>query len=127
MPYSLHNRNSREDFRGGRNILASVHLQFIEAGATLDAEAFGAGYFGVGTLVAQNTATGKYEPVADRLDLDGFVNPGIANVDFDCDGVNDIILGELIVRGSVYEQKLADEVPAFFKEANPLIRYVNEL
>lgn len=127
MAYSLSNRKEREDFRGGRNILASEHLQYIEAGATLDAAVFGAGYIELGTLIAQNLTTGKYEPVAEAADLAGFTNFGIMNVDAECDGENDLIEGEVIVRGSVYEQKLPTDVPDAFKEANPMIRYVNEL
>lgn len=127
MAYSLSNKTEREDFRGGRNILASEHLQYIEGGATLDAAVFGAGYIELGTLIAQNTGTGKYEPVAEAEDLAGFTNFGIMNVDAECDGENDLIEGEVIVRGSVYEQKLPTDVPDAFKAANPLIRYVNEL
>ena len=118
---------SETEFRGGKNILASEHLQFIEAAATLDAEAFGAGYHDVGKLVARNTSTGLYEPVADAEALDGFDNFGILNVDWECDGENNVVAGEVIVRGSVYEEKLADEVSDAFKAANPLIRYVNHI
>lgn len=118
---------SETEFRGGKNILASEHLQFIEAAATLDAEAFGAGYHDVGKLVARNTSTGLYEPVADAEALDGFDNFGILNVDWECDGENNVVAGEVIVRGSVYEEKLADEVSDEFKAANPLIRYVNHI
>ena len=118
---------SETEFRGGKNILASEHLQFIEAAATLDAGAFGAGYHDVGKLVARNTSTGLYEPVADAEALDGFDNFGILNVDWECDGENNVVAGEVIVRGSVYEEKLADEVSDEFKAANPLIRYVNHI
>ena len=118
---------SETEFRGGKNILASEHLQFIEAAATLDAGAFGAGYHDVGKLVARNTSTGLYEPVADAEALDGFDNFGILNVDWECDGENNVVAGEVIVRGSVYEEKLADEVSDAFKAANPLIRYVNHI
>lgn len=127
MAYSLHNRSEREDFRGGRNILASEHLQYIEAGATLDASVFGAGYIPLGTLIAQNLTSGKYEPVAESLDLTGYANPSVLNVDADCDGTNDLIVGEVIIRGSVYEAKLPTAVPAFFKTATPMIRFVNEI
>ena len=118
---------SETEFRGGKNILASEHLQFIEAAATLDAGAFGAGYHDVGKLVARNTSTGLYEPVADAEALDGFDNFGILNVDWECDGENNVVAGEVIVRGSVYEEKLADEVSDAFKAANPLIRYVTHI
>jgi len=118
---------SETGFRGGKNILASEHLQLIEAGGTLDATAFGAGYHDVGKLVARNTTTGKFEPVAGVTELEGFDNFGILNVDYECDGENDVIAGEIIVRGSVYEAKLADTVSEEFKAANPLIRYVTHI
>lgn len=118
---------SETAFRGGKNILASEHLQFIEGGATLDATKFPVGYNDVGKLVARNTTTGKFEPVAEVEDLTGYDNFGILNVDFENDGETDLIAGEVIVRGSVYEAKLADAVPDAFKEANPLIRYVNHI
>lgn len=38
MAYTL--QTGRTDFTGGKNILASEHLQFVEAGATLDAVSF---------------------------------------------------------------------------------------
>lgn len=115
------------DFRGGKNILASEHLQFIEAGATLDATKFATGYHDVGKLIARNKSTGKYEPVVDAVDLSLFDNYGILNVDFENDGVHDLVAGEVIVRGSVYEAKLADAVSDEFKAANPLIRYVTHI
>lgn len=118
---------SETEFRGGKNILASEHLQFIEGGATLDATKFPVGYNDVGKLVARNTATGKFEPVAEVEDLTGYDNFGILNVDFENDGKTDLIAGEVIVRGSVYEAKLADAVPDAFKAANPLIRYVKHI
>lgn len=118
---------SETEFRGGKNILASEHLQFIEGGATLDATKFPVGYNDVGKLVARNTTTGKFEAVAEVEDLTGYDNFGILNVDFENDGETDLIAGEVIVRGSVYEAKLADVVPDAFKEANPLIRYVNHI
>lgn len=118
---------SETEFRGGKNILASEHLQFIEGGATLDATKFPVGYNDVGKLVARNTTTGKFEAVAEVEDLTGYDNFGILNVDFENDGETDLIAGEVIVRGSVYEAKLADAVPDAFKAANPLIRYVNHI
>jgi hypothetical protein len=118
---------SETEFRGGKNILASEHLQFIEGGATLDATKFPVGYNDVGKLVARNTTTGKFEAVAEVEDLTGYDNFGILNVDFENDGETDLIAGEVIVRGSVYEAKLADAVPDAFKAANPLIRYVTHI
>jgi len=128
-------KTSETEFSGGKNILASEHLQFIEAGGTLDAKVFGAGYHDVGKLIARNTSTGKFEPVADvtgddeegTTGLEDYDNFGILNVDYQCDGENDVIAGEIIVRGSVYEKKLADEVSDAFKAANPMIRYVTHV
>ena len=118
---------SNEEFSGGKNILASEHLQMIEGGATLDATKFATGYHDVGKLVARNTTSGKFEPVADATDLATYDNFGILNVDFYNDGENDMVAGEVIVRGSVYEQKLADTVSDAFRDANPMIRYVNHV
>ena len=110
------------EFRGGKNILASEHLQYLENGATLDASAFGAGYVEVGTPIARNTTSGKFEPFSA---VEGYDNFSILNIDVDMDGEQDQIAGEVIVRGSVYEQKLPEEVTAEFKAANPMIRYVS--
>lgn len=119
---------TQTEFVGGKNILASEHLQFIEAAGTLDATAFATGVVPIGQLVARDLATGKYVPFEDGVTTttthDNF---SITNVDFENDGVNDMIIGELIVRGSVYEAKLAVEVPVAFKEANPQIRYVSHV
>lgn len=127
MAYSLHNRNEREDFRGGRNILASEHLQYIEGGATLDAAAFGAGYIELGTLIARRVTTGKFEDVSALTDLTGFDNFAVLNIDADCDGVNDLIAGEVIIRGSVYQAKLPVAPNSAFRAATPMIRYVTEI
>lgn len=110
------------EFRGGKNILASEHLQYLENGATLDATAFGAGYVEVGTPIARNTTSGKFEPFSA---VEGYDNFSILNIDVDMDGEQDQIAGEVIVRGSVYEQKLPEAVTAEFKAANPMIRYVS--
>lgn len=115
---------SETGFNGGKNILASEHLEFVKGGATLDATEFATGYHDVGKLIARNTTSGKYEPFSVVAGFDSF---SILNVDFTNDGVNDLIAGEVIVRGSVYEAKLADTVPAEFKEATPLIQYINHI
>lgn len=107
-------------FKGGKNIIASEHLELIKGGATLDATKFATGYHEVGKLIARNTTSGKYEPFSAVAGFDNFY---ILNVDFTNDGVNDAIAGEVIVRGTVYELKLADAVPSEFKAANPLIQY----
>jgi hypothetical protein len=129
MAYTLN--TSQTDFRGGKNILASEHMQWLEAGATLDAEAFGEGYIEVGTAIARNTQTGKFEPYADGEEggaPEGFDEFALLNIDLNCDGENDIIVGEVLIRASVYDAKLPDNVTEQFKElTRPLIRYVREI
>lgn len=120
MPYSL--QTGRTEFKGGKNILASTHLQFKEVGGTMDATAFPVGHVDVGLVIGKNATSGKFEPYTDAGE---YVDYAILNVDFVNDGVNDTIVGELIVRGSVYEAKLVG-VTAAFKEATPMIRYVTE-
>lgn len=112
------------DFVGGKNILASEHLQFIEAGATLDAEAIGAKVLEIGTLIGRDEATGKFVEYDEEA---GLTNLGILNHSVEIDGVHDVVVGEVIVRGSVYEAKLPVEVPESFKTGNPLIRYVSHV
>lgn len=95
----------RTDFNSGKNILASEHFQYIEAGATLDAAAFGNVKVELGTLLARNKTTGKYVKfaAADEADYDDY---GILDVDVTITGGEDEIVGSVIVRGSVYEAKL---------------------
>lgn len=129
MPYTLNNGNRREEFVSGRNILASEHLEYVKGGATLDAASFGAGYIPVGTLIARNRSTGLYEafdPEATELP-EGYDNFSVMNVDVESNGEDDIVIGELIVRGSVYLGKLPTEVPAVFRAATPMIQYVEYL
>lgn len=111
-------------FVGGNNILASEHLQYIEGGATLDATAFSVGYNEVGQIIARNTTSGKFEPFSA---VEGFDNFAVLDEDFHNDGESDLIAGQVIVRGSVYEEKLPQVVPAEFKVANPQIRYVKHI
>src|SRR5690625_1737208 len=113
---------SKTELQGGKNILASEHLQFVEAGATLDHTKFPTGFNEVGALVARNESTGKFEPFSV---VEGFDDFGILNEDFHNDYGQDLITGEVIVSGSVYEDKLTQEVPAEFKADNPLIIYVS--
>lgn len=124
MPYSLN--YGRTPFKGGKNILASTHLQFREVGGTLDATKFPVGLVDVGTCIARNKSTGKYEPYEEETPgtfPSTYDDPVILNVDFENDGTNDTIVGELIVRGSVYGAKLIGVTDAF-KAATPMIRYV---
>ena len=114
----------KTDFLGGKNILASEHRQNIEGGATLDHTKFPTGFNEVGALIARNVTTGKFEPFSV---VEGYDTFSILNEDFNNDYGQDLIAGEVIVRGSVYEDKLPQEVPAEFKEANPMIRFVTHI
>ncbi|MBO0602707.1 hypothetical protein I2483_13650 [Sporosarcina sp. E16_3] len=116
-------------FKGGKNILASEHLEFIKGGATLDATKFAKKYHEAGLLVARNKTGGKFEDVGAlaKVALDAYDNFGILNVDFDNDGTNDVIAGEVIVRGSVYTAKLAAVPNADFKAVTPLIQYISHI
>lgn len=125
MAYTLN--SSRTDFRGGKNILASEHVQYVHGGATLDGTKFPAGLIEVGTLIARNTSTGKYEPVADAADLAGFDNFYILNEDHDHDGTSDAVTGAVIIEGSVYQAKLPEQPSEAFKAANPNIHYVTHI
>src|SRR5699024_8675718 len=103
---------------------------------TLDAVAFGKGFHEVGKLIARNTSTGKFEPVADVEGSDGgedgepttgledYDNFGILNVDYDCDGENDVIAGEVIFRVSIYEEKPDYQECEDLKAQKPTMRYV---
>lgn len=117
----------KTDFVGGKNILASEHLQYIEGGATLDYTKFPTGYNEVGLLIARNVATGKFEPFVTGEEAPEFDNHAVLNEDFNNDYEQDLIVGEVIVRGSVYEDKLPQAVPDEFKEANPMIRFVTHI
>lgn len=120
-------RFTKTDFRGGKNILASEHLQYVEGGATLDHTKFDTGYNELGQLIARNTDTGKYEPFTTGEDSPDYDNHAVLNIDFVNNADQDLIAGEVIVRGSVYEAKLPQNVPTSFKEANKSIRYVNHV
>lgn len=123
MPYT--GKIVTTEFKSGINILASEHFQFIEGGATLDAAKFGAVYIPVGTPIARNVATGFFEPYAEGV---GHDEPALLNIDVNSDGVSNIVVGEVIIRGSVYDAKLPDTVTEAFKTAtSPQIRYVKHI
>ena len=124
MPYSM--KGSQSPFKGGKNILASSHVQFKEVGGTMDATAFPTGVVDVGTCIAKNDTTGKYEPYSETTAGTfeaGYSDPVILNVDFTNDGTHDTVVGELIIRGSVYEPKLVGVTDAF-KAKLPMVRFV---
>ena len=120
MPIQL--KNDTPTFLNGKNILASSHVQFKEVGGTMDATKFSVGKVEAGTVLARVTSTGKYVPfkVGEITTYDDYA---ILNVDFMNDGKTDTIVGELIVRGSVYKAKLVG-VTAEFIAKTPMIRYV---
>jgi len=119
-------RFSKTDFQGGKNILASEHLEYVKGGATLDHTEFDTGYNEVGLLAMRDKSSGKFVPFdAETYDIGTHDTPSIINVDFHNDHGQDLIAGEVIVRGTVYEAKLPQEVPTEFKQAAPLIQYAN--
>jgi hypothetical protein len=129
MPYTP--KSSTTEYRGGVQILASEHFQFIEGAATLDAAAIGQKYLPVGTAIARNLTTGKFEEYADGGTAEaptlpeGYDEFSLLNIDVEVDGQNDVIVGEVLIRGSVYDAKLPASATATFKEATkPQIRYI---
>lgn len=117
-------RFTKTDFVGGKNILASEHLEYVKGGATLDATKFPKGHNEIGALIARNTKTGKFEPFEAEADQD---TVSVLNIDFDNDGEQDLIAGEVIVRGSVYEAKLPEEPSSEFKAAAPMIQFITHI
>lgn len=119
MAYNL--KTTQTSFKGGKNILASEHVQFIEAGATIKG---GQGLIECGQAVARETATGKFVKFADA-NVANYDEFGILNVDVDAT-THDAIVGELIVRGSVYDAKLIGAT-SVFKGKVPMIRFVKHI
>ena len=128
MPYTL--KTTQSEFRGGKNILASEHFQFIEGGATLDAAAIGARTLPVGTPIMRSTTTGKFVEYADASGAvpAGYDELSILNIDVVVDGTNDVIVGEVLVKASVYDAKLPATVTAAFRAATDYkFRYVRHI
>lgn len=128
MAFNL--QTGRDNFKGGKSILASEHLQYLEAGATLDAAVFGVTKIEVGTLIVRNTTSGKFEPYTETTAgtfEPGYDEPAVLNIDVECDGTNDEIVGEVLIRCSVYEAKLPAAPTDAFKSKNDNIRYVNQI
>lgn len=128
MAYTL--RPVRNEFKSGKNILASEHVQFIEVGATLDATKFPEGVIPIGTLIVRNTTTGKFEPYVETTPGEfpaGYDEPAVLNIDVQNNGTDDIIVGEVIIRGSVYEGKLPQAPTDAFRAKTPMIRFIKEI
>lgn len=119
-------KTERTEFKGGVNILASVHVQYIEGGATLDPTKFAVGYNGIGKAIGRNKTTNLWEDLKDAADLTAFDDFGILDYDFVNDGENTLVAGQVIVRGSVYEQKLVDKVSDEVKAKLPMVRFIND-
>lgn len=130
MPYEVPSNQPQTAYKGGKTILASRHLQYTEEGGTLDAAAIGNRYVELGEPFVRDNTSGRYVPFVAATHVTtgvlnaGFSDPVICNVDFNCNGVNHVIVGELIIRGSVYDKKLPAKVTAAFKAITPNIRYV---
>lgn len=127
MPYSLNQTTTA--FTGGKNILASVHFQFIEGGATLDATVIGNKTLPVGTAIMRSTTTGKFVEYADNAGAvpAGYDELSILNIDVVVNG-KDVIVGEVLVKGSVYDGKLPANVTTAFKTATKeKFRYVKHI
>ena len=119
MPYNL--QITQTPFVQGKNILASEHVQFIEGGATIKA---GEGLLDCGQAIARETATGKWVKFNDE-DVANYDDFGILNVNVDATA-HDTVVGEVIIRGSVYDAKVIGATDAF-KEKVPNIRFVKHV
>lgn len=107
---------------GGKNILASSLFQYVHGGATFDGSKFKKGLVEVGTLIARNDKTGKYEPFTVA---EGFSNFYVLNEDHIHDGKTDFVTGAVIIAGSVYVGKLPEGAEALLKTFAPLNQKIN--
>lgn len=131
MPWEVPYDQDQTEFKGGLQIRSSIHFRYTEEGGTLDAAAIGARYCPVGLPFVRNDTTGRYDPFVAATHTNattgvlnaGFSDPVICDVDFDCDGVHNIVVGALLSHASVYAAKLPPEVTAAFKAITPNIRY----
>lgn len=112
-------------WKSGKNILASEHVKFIEGGATLLGTT--AGTLVVGTAIARVSASGKWVKFVDA-NVATYDDFGILNIDVVLNGTDDVVVGEVIVVGSVYDAKLdATTATATFKGKVPMIRFVKHI
>jgi hypothetical protein len=119
MAYNL--KTSQTAFKGGKNILASEHFQFAEAGVTVKG---GEGALECGQAIARVAADGKWVKFVDA-NVATYDDFGILNVDVDAT-TYDAIVGEVLVHGSVYDAKLVGAT-ATFKGKVPTIRFVKHV
>jgi hypothetical protein len=122
---------------GAKEIKASANYQVMPVGGTLDGSKFAAGALVLeGQCLARNKTTKKYEPYNQGAAVDNagafpsanYDNPVILDQSIKFtpkdDGTNpDVIFGQALIAGAVYEGQLIG-VTAGFKAATPQIRYV---
>lgn len=120
MPYSF--KRTESEFRGGKNILASEHFQFIEVGAMLK----GGVSYDVGEAIGRIDTGDDKGLWVKYVDGDTYGDIGILNVDVPNIPENTAV-GEVLVRGSVYAAKLPESVTEEFKSKTPMIRYVSRV
>jgi hypothetical protein len=125
MPFGKNLKFTETTYGAAKNILASEKVKFVEGGATL---APATGTLAVGTGIARVTATGLWVKFV-AGDVANYNDFGILNIDVVLDNTNNIVVGEVIVQGSVYESKLdASATVAAFKTAvGSNIRYVKHI
>lgn len=125
MPFGQNLTPSTTNYGPAKNILASEQVKFIEGGATLKPVAQ---TLVVGTGIARDKTTGLWEKFA-SASAANYDDWGILNIDVVQDATNRIVVGEVIVRGSVYAAKLdASATDATFKSAvGSNIRYVKHV
>lgn len=117
------------EFKQGRNILASEYVQFVEGGATTYS---GLGPIEAGQALARYKEYGAYDGYwgrySDNDQARGIYDAyGILNTSTEVWGTDNVVLGEVIVAGSVYESRIVTEqggVTETFKSLTPMIRYV---
>lgn len=130
MPYEVPRNQDATAFKGGKTILASIHFKYTEEGGTLDATAIGDRYVELGEPFVRNNTTGRYVPfvaathVAAGVLAAGFSDPVLCNVDFECNGTDHVVVGELLYEATVYAPKLPAKVDAAFRGITPRIRYM---
>lgn len=131
MPFEVPHNQPATPYKGGKTILASKHIKYTEEGGTLDAAAIGNRYVELGEPFIRDNTSGRYVPFVAATHTTGgainagFSDPVICNVDFNCDGVHNVIVGELLYEATVYSKKLPAKVTAAFKAITPRIRYEN--
>lgn len=111
-------RRQEKSYRKAFPILASESVQFIEAGATIDAKTFPIGYVPAGYCIAQNVVTGKWEPYQD----DGeYVDYGVT------------VIGSVKYAGAIYPipeseaKTLVDEGKAAYTSFKQLDEYQQKI